>query len=332
MSDTQDVEALVARLEAAIGLSEKLGARGSHPSNIFNLADQAATALSTLARERDERDGWVAHWQTKCQATAGLLSTANARASSLEAQLAGVKEALEPFKVAHDAYVAVMQNGLVTGETFADRRHSEGEMRSSAEEAAFEALADITFDQMRAVAEALASAPASAGVGVKALEWSDPSPPNDDCRYDHVVAATPWGPMRIEWKGWKQHDSYSVFRDGFFMSSESALDAAKAAAQDMHEADILSCLTPSEGRDGKEVRWVRHKKRGTTYDVLGLAEGQIATPDITLCGNAGRFVTEGVELTVYRATDGKLYWRFPDEFEDGRFEDIPTTPEASHDR
>jgi hypothetical protein len=60
--------------------------------------------------------------------------------------------------------------------------------------------------------------------------------------------------MQIRWKSWKQYDTYCVYRDGFCLFSESTLDAAKAAAQEQHDDDIRSCLTPSEGRDGKEVR------------------------------------------------------------------------------
>ncbi|SCM79800.1 hypothetical protein KL86PLE_90646 [uncultured Pleomorphomonas sp.] len=82
------------------------------------------------------------------------------------------------------------------------------------------------------------------------------------------------------------------------------------------------------------ARIVRHKKRGDTYEVVGPAEGQISfsydqfgvrTPADR------RMVFEGDKLTIYRAAeDGKLWWRFPDEFEDGRFEDIkPFDPATS---
>ncbi len=46
---TEDVAALVARLASAIALGDATGARGKHPSNIYNLANEAATALSTYA-------------------------------------------------------------------------------------------------------------------------------------------------------------------------------------------------------------------------------------------------------------------------------------------
>lgn len=59
------------------------------------------------------------------------------------------------------------------------------------------------------------------------------------------------------------------------------------------------------------TRVVRHKKRGTTYEVIGTAELQMATD-----------LGDGAFLTVYRGEDGKWWARQEDEFEDGRFEDV----------
>lgn len=69
----------------------------------------------------------------------------------------------------------------------------------------------------------------------------------------------------------------------------------------------------------------RHHKRSGRYELLGLAEAQIAKPhrvyDELMNQRAdSRLLTEGDTMTVYRAQDGgKLYIRFPDEFSDGRF-------------
>jgi hypothetical protein len=72
---------------------------------------------------------------------------------------------------------------------------------------------------------------------------------------------------------------------------------------------------------------VRHKARGTLYEVLGDAEAQISvevlpnqSPNL---GRRSRPLYEGDQLTVYRCLEtGKLWIRFPDEMYDGRFEPV----------
>lgn len=78
--------------------------------------------------------------------------------------------------------------------------------------------------------------------------------------------------------------------------------------------------------DNKRVsdkpRRVTHVKRGTTYDVIGEAEMQIAKPTGYTDRDKGyRFIMEGDNLTIYKGEDGKLWARFPDEFNDGRFKE-----------
>jgi len=70
--------------------------------------------------------------------------------------------------------------------------------------------------------------------------------------------------------------------------------------------------------DGGKV-WVednsdvwRHKKRGSTYTVVGLAEVQADEP-----------LTDYEVVTVYRCREtGRLWVRRKSEFEDGRFEPL----------
>jgi hypothetical protein len=204
MADTQDVEALVAELghfasacgaegpgDGAFSVRTHTGTETYETErNLRAVLREAATALRTLARERDEALSAVAAgcyeaalkggselWQHTVALGVERQRAAESRASSLEAQLAGAKEALEPF-------AQTAEHDIGSDETEADIFQQCQHNRAP----------KITvghFRRARAVYEALASAPASAGVGVKALEWSDPSPPNDDCRYDHVVAATP---------------------------------------------------------------------------------------------------------------------------------------------
>ncbi len=57
----------------------------------------------------------------------------------------------------------------------------------------------------------------------------------------------------------------------------------------------------------------RHKKRGTTYEVIGEAEIQISI----------RTLEEGDIVIIYKdEKSGKLWARNRDEFFDGRFEEI----------
>lgn len=65
---------------------------------------------------------------------------------------------------------------------------------------------------------------------------------------------------------------------------------------------------------------VRHAPRGTEYEVLGVAELQIAYAS----------VMEGSKLAIYRGEDGKLWARELGEFRDGRFETITPTPDPEH--
>lgn len=57
-------------------------------------------------------------------------------------------EALKPFVEAYTAYTNTMRHFLIGGGTLTEQRFSEGERQASAEEAAYEVLARVTFDQL----------------------------------------------------------------------------------------------------------------------------------------------------------------------------------------
>ena len=69
--------------------------------------------------------------------------------------------------------------------------------------------------------------------------WSDPSPPNDFCHYDHCSAKALFGTMRIEWKSWKDYPNYCLYFDAgeTFIGSFDSLDRAKEHAAAVIEAD-----------------------------------------------------------------------------------------------
>jgi len=67
-------------------------------------------------------------------------------------------EALKPFEAAYHAYVAVMRGETGCGQTEAEQRFIAGEQRDTAREAAWDALASVTFDQLHAVHAAIAKA------------------------------------------------------------------------------------------------------------------------------------------------------------------------------
>lgn len=96
-------------------------------------------------------------------------------------------------------------------------------------------------------AAALASAPAPASwvdaVAVKALEWSEPAPPNGKSRfYDYVEASTPFGLFLLEWKSWKDHDPISIEFAGEYVDVAHDLDGAKAKAEIWFGSRIRSTL------------------------------------------------------------------------------------------
>lgn len=68
---------------------------------------------------------------------------------------------------------------------------------------------------------------------------------------------------------------------------------------------LAAALSAPTGRER-----VRHRKRGSTYTVMGRAKVQTGTP-----------LTDYSEVVVYRSeADGSLWVRPVAEFEDGRFE------------
>lgn len=58
-------------------------------------------------------------------------------------------------------------------------------------------------------------------------EWTQPSPPNESCPYDHVKLDTPLGQARITWRSWKQHDNFCLGLDGEYLETGNSIDELK---------------------------------------------------------------------------------------------------------
>lgn len=63
------------------------------------------------------------------------------------------------------------------------------------------------------------------------LNWSEPKPPIDGVSfYDHITCDTPLGLIKIEWKSWKNNDSYSLLINDKWIGAEYELEDAKDLA------------------------------------------------------------------------------------------------------
>jgi hypothetical protein len=82
---------------------------------------------------------------------------------------------------------------------------------------------------------------------LKAFEWSDPSPPNDYCPYNHTFADTPFGRYQIEWKGWKDHPGFTIKLAGVMIDAYAGetVERARELAFDDFSARIAASFIPS---------------------------------------------------------------------------------------
>jgi len=67
--------------------------------------------------------------------------------------------------------------------------------------------------------------------------WSEPCKPSENISYyDHVISITPIGTFFIEWKSWKEYDSYSITLKSLtneeYIGNEYTLESAKKKCYD----------------------------------------------------------------------------------------------------
>lgn len=104
---------------------------------------------------------------------------------------------------------------------------------------------------------------------IKPLVWSEPENANEEVRYNHVSADTPFGQILITWKGWKEFPSFDV--DDHPVAGvaghifEQTLEATKAQCEQRYKDAVLSQL------DEQSVYDVEHlaQKIYTTLEYNG---------------------------------------------------------------
>lgn len=79
------------------------------------------------------------------------------------------------------------------------------------------------------------------------LVWTAPAKPNSQCRYDHVIAETPFGRFLITWKSWKAWDSPTIDETpwGDFFGVGANLEAAQGMAECEYQNRLLACFLPN---------------------------------------------------------------------------------------
>ena len=74
--------------------------------------------------------------------------------------------------------------------------------------------------------------------------WSEERTPNNESYYNHVKANIPFlGNIFIEWKGWKEYDTYSCYiylgGDTLIEVEEYSLDDAKRKVEEQYKDLVL---------------------------------------------------------------------------------------------
>ncbi len=63
------------------------------------------------------------------------------------------------------------------------------------------------------------------------MNWTESTKPTCNISfYDHVICQTPLGVAKIEWKGWKESDSYELMIGNEYIGFGDSLEYAKQMA------------------------------------------------------------------------------------------------------
>jgi len=81
-------------------------------------------------------------------------------------------------------------------------------------------------------------------IKLKKFEWTEPAKPDGgkNSFYDHVKCNTSLGDFQIEWKSWKEYDTYCLYFNQDYVDSLYTLDEAKQSAYDYIKKKIQGML------------------------------------------------------------------------------------------
>ena len=79
-------------------------------------------------------------------------------------------------------------------------------------------------------------------VNLVEISWGSEAPPDKDSRYNHVFGTHPLGKFCIEWKSWKESDSYTCYFNDEYWNDAYSLDEAKDFCQKHINKKINSCI------------------------------------------------------------------------------------------
>jgi hypothetical protein len=80
------------------------------------------------------------------------------------------------------------------------------------------------------------------------LQWSDHLKPNDEVRYDHLIAQTSFGRILITWKGWKEEWNLAFIIDEHPVDGArgsyagNTIEEAKQSAEEKYRAALEAAL------------------------------------------------------------------------------------------
>ena len=83
-------------------------------------------------------------------------------------------------------------------------------------------------------------------VNLVEISWGSEAPPDKDSRYNHVFGTHPLGKFCIEWKSWKESDSYTCYFNDEYWNDAYSLDEAKDFCQKHINKKINSCIAGAD--------------------------------------------------------------------------------------